>query len=101
MIIANTFVRGKTLIFDHISRREIVDGLEIYPQNILNCHETWLSKIRSNMAAEVEIIYCKKVRERMLQIYDLEPLPLWGEYEGIVLYLEWIQNDTITAGYLT
>jgi hypothetical protein len=52
------------------------------------------------MAAEVEIIYGKKVRERMLQIYDLEPLPLWGEYEGIVLYLEWIQNDTITAGYL-
>ncbi|KAF1963756.1 hypothetical protein CC80DRAFT_12593, partial [Byssothecium circinans] len=95
MIIANNFVPGKTFIFDHLSRRESVDGLQIYPQTILDLHETWLSKIRSNMAAKVEVVYGNKVRDRMSQIYDLEPLQLWGEYEGIVLYLEWLSIGTV------
>jgi hypothetical protein len=89
MILASNFVQGETFIFDHLSRRESVDGLQTYPQTILNHHETWLSTIRSNMAAKVEIIYGKKVCGRMSQIYDLEPLPLWGEYTRTVLYLEW------------
>lgn len=95
LIIANNFVPGKTLIFDHLSRRESIDGLQVYPQTILDIHETWLSKIRSNMAAKVEVVYGKKVRNRMSQIYDLEPFELWGEYESIVLHLEWFPSDTV------
>ncbi|KAF1848361.1 uncharacterized protein K460DRAFT_393453 [Cucurbitaria berberidis CBS 394.84] len=95
MIIANNFVSGKTFIFDHLSRRESVDGLQVYPQTILDLHETWLSKIRSNMAAKVEVVYGKKVSERMPQIYDLEPLQLWGGYKDIVLYLEWLSTDSL------
>ncbi|KAH7379497.1 hypothetical protein BKA66DRAFT_466078 [Pyrenochaeta sp. MPI-SDFR-AT-0127] len=100
LIIANNFVPGKTFIFDHLSRRESVDGLQIYPQSILDLHETWLSKVRSNMAAKVEVVYGKKVRERMSQIHDLEPLQLWGEYEGIVLYLEWLSIGTVSGRFL-
>jgi hypothetical protein len=92
MIIANNFVPGKTLIFDHLSRRESIDGLEVYPRSILKIHEDWVSEIRTHMAAKVEIIYGKKVRDRMLRIHDLEPLALWGEYKSVVLYLEWAPN---------
>lgn len=56
LIMANTFVNGKTLIFDHLARREITDGLVDYPVNILACHEDWLFKIRKNMEAKVEIL---------------------------------------------
>lgn len=30
LVIANAFVKGKTLIYDHLARREVVDGLVDY-----------------------------------------------------------------------
>jgi hypothetical protein len=57
LIMANNFVPGKTLIFDHLARREIVDGLKMYPKEILACHERWLSRIRESISSKVEIVY--------------------------------------------
>jgi hypothetical protein len=33
------FRKGQTLIFDHLSRGEIVDDIKKYPKEILKCHE--------------------------------------------------------------
>lgn len=73
-MIAKNFVSGKTFMFDHLSRRESVDGLQVYPQTIIDLHETWLSKIRSNMAAKVEVVYGKKVSERKTPRQALQSL---------------------------
>jgi hypothetical protein len=93
LIMANTFVRGKTLIYDHIARREIVDGLLDYPEQILRCHEAWLSALRDNMLAKVEIVYGRVAQKRMLEICDFEQLTLWGEHREVTVYLEWISCD--------
>lgn len=89
LIMANAYEPGETLIFDHLARREVDDGLTRYPKHILACHEDWLGKIRAKMSAYVEIGYGRAVENRMLQTLDLEPLQLWGEHTGINLYLEW------------
>jgi len=68
LIMAGTFERGKTLIYDHLARRQIVDRFVGYPTEILHCHEEWLSAIRGNMSAKVEIIYGRVVQKRMLKI---------------------------------
>lgn len=91
---AGAFVKGKTLIYDHLARREVVDGLKDYPKRILRCHEEWLSIIRSSMAATVEIAYGRSVHQRMMQTLELEPLRLWGEYADVVIFLEWTENKT-------
>ncbi len=57
LVMANSFVPGKTFIFDHLSRREASDGLKEYPKSILECHEQWLAKLRKFSVARVEIVY--------------------------------------------
>lgn len=42
---------------------------------------------RWSVEAKVEIIYGGKLRERMLQTQKFEILPLWGDFEGVVLLL--------------
>jgi len=73
------------LIYDHLARREVVDGLVNYPEHILRCHEAWLFKIRRNMLAKVEILYGRPIQGRMLSICDLERLPLWDRHRGIAI----------------
>jgi hypothetical protein len=93
LIMANTFLNGKTLIFDHLARREITDGLVDYPAHILACHEDWLLKIRKSIEAKVEILYGRAIQQRMLKIYNLERLCLWGNHSDITIYLEWASDD--------
>ena len=93
LVMANAFVRGKTLIYDHPARREVVDGSVDYPEHILRCHEAWLLKIRRNMLAKVEILYGRPIQGRKLNICDLEWLPLWGRHSGIAVYMEWMSGD--------
>ncbi|KAK1138944.1 hypothetical protein N8T08_001643 [Aspergillus melleus] len=40
------------------------------------------------MEAKVEICWGANVRERMLKKLRLEPLRLWGQFSGLVVYLE-------------
>lgn len=93
LVMANAFVKGKTLIYDHLARREVVDGLVNYSEHILRCHEAWLLKIRRNMLTKVEILYGRSIQKRMLSICDLERLPLWDRHSGIAVYLEWMSDD--------
>lgn len=59
---ANTFIKGKTLIYDRLARLEVVDDLVNNPEHILGCHEAWLLMIRRNMLAKVEILY-RRIKE--------------------------------------
>jgi len=101
LIMANMFVRGKTLIYDHLARHEIVDGLVDYPEHILRCHEAWLLKIQKNMLAKVEILYGRDIQQRVLKICDLTRLSLWGKHSGIAVYLEWMPGDPESLRKLT
>ncbi|KAK4938537.1 hypothetical protein LTR10_021069 [Elasticomyces elasticus] len=80
LVMQNGFKKGQTLIFDHLSRRDIVDGIKLYPKEILKCHEDFIDEIRSKMLAEVEVVWGKD---------------LWGEYEDVTVYLEWEVSPTI------
>jgi hypothetical protein len=76
LIIANTFVNGKPLIFDHLARYEITDSLVNYLAYILACYEDWLTKLRKSMEAKAEILYGRAIQQRILKIYNLERLCL-------------------------
>ncbi|KAI9653515.1 MAG: hypothetical protein M1821_007023 [Bathelium mastoideum] len=89
LIMANSFMSGETMIFDHLARREVVDGFKMYPKHILACHEQWLSRVRSIITAKVEIVYGRAVQDRMLRTKYFEQFTLWGGYADVNLHLEW------------
>jgi hypothetical protein len=97
LVMRNGFEKDKTLIFDHLARREKseeVDGIRDYPQEILDYHETYVDELRNNMSAPVEVVWGAPVRERMKKVYRekknrLAELRLWGTYNGLSLFLEW------------
>ncbi|KAL3465027.1 hypothetical protein BJX64DRAFT_285894 [Aspergillus heterothallicus] len=85
------------LIFDHVSRRDdTASYLAFYPEKIREIHEEFTFNIRSKMGAVVEICWGLHVKKRMLQCVKLVPLPLWGEYRGVTLFLE-LHADKSTA----
>ena len=88
-VMANAFNRNG-ILFDHCSRREVVDSFVYYTKDILACHEGHLSQIRNNMQASVEIVYGIPTWERQYLLQNkLQALDLWGPYEGITIYLEY------------
>lgn len=60
------FTPDKCLIYDHLSRREALDGIQFYPQQVLAIHESFTRNLRANMAAIVDVCWGKYVHERML-----------------------------------
>lgn len=88
MVMGNAYQPGGTLLFDHIHRREArSEAIEKYPSNVLQCHEDFTSAIAQSMQAKVEIVYGQKVQSRLLQTQAIWVLPLWGNFEGLILFL--------------
>ncbi len=84
-----------TLIYDHILRRdENSEGLQKYPEDVIQCHEAFVQTVRESSKAKVEIVPDAKVRERIFQCpsFDFEVLPLWGEYKGVSIVLNHESN---------
>ena len=91
IIMGSAFQLGHSLIFDHVSRREEKsEGLQVYPESILHCHESFVQQIRESMQAKVEVIYGLHVKNKILQDQRLsfDMLPLWGAYRGVQLVLD-------------
>jgi len=90
LVMVNAY-NGNSILFDHCSRREVVDPFVYYTKDILACHEGYLTQIRNNMHAPVEIVYGIPTWERTQHLLQdkLQTLDLWGTYEGITIYLEW------------
>lgn len=99
LVMANGF-DDKTVMVDHVVRREVKDPFAYYPENILRCHEQHLSTVRNHMRAPVEVVYGVPTWNRTLQYLQgkLQPLDLWGSYKGIRLFLEW---DSVETSELT
>jgi hypothetical protein len=77
------------LIFDHLARRDISRHCkDVYPDDLFDIYEEFVFALRVAMKAKVEICWGANVRERMLRKLDLQPLRLWGDFAGLVLYLD-------------
>ena len=90
IIMGNAFEKDKSLIYDHLLRRdEKSEGLQNYPEDVKLCHEAYLQKVRESMEAKVEVIYGIAVKERMLQkqAFEFDLLPLWGGVRGYLHHL--------------
>lgn len=82
MIMGNAFHKGHTLIRDHRLRRdEKSEGLQEYPEEIIQCHEVFVRSVRACSEASVGVVHGLPVRERMMRqkSCDRAVLPLWGE----------------------
>jgi hypothetical protein len=91
IIMGNAFEKDKSLIYDHLLRRdEKSEGLQNYPEDVKLCHEIYLQKVRESMEAKVEVIYGTPVKNRMLreQAFKFDSLRLWGEYDDICIFLD-------------
>ena len=77
------------MLFDHLVRRDVSRHCkDIYPEDLIDIHEEFVFALRAAMKAKVEICWGGNVRHRMLKKLDLEPLLLWGDFAGFLLYLE-------------
>lgn len=75
-------------MFDHVHRREAKsEAIEEYDEQIRDVHEKYTQYIEDSMEAKVELVYGKKVQQRLLQTHDFEILPLWAEFEGLIVLL--------------
>ncbi|KAJ5769981.1 uncharacterized protein N7511_002032 [Penicillium nucicola] len=91
------------LMFDHSARREDSRHCRVlYPPELWDIHEAFVSALRSNMKAVVEICWGVNVRERMLMCLQnkLRSLPLWGRYEGVTLYLELDEDNNAVRRFI-
>ncbi|CAI7634816.1 unnamed protein product [Penicillium viridicatum] len=83
------------LLFDHLARRDISRHCkDVYPEDLFHIHERFIFALRAAMKAKVEICWGANVRERMLKKLDLQPFRLWGDFAGLVLYLELAPDKT-------
>lgn len=88
MVMGNAYRENETLIYDHLHRRsKKSEGLENYPENVVECHEQFTQKIMESSHARVEVVYGRQVQARVLHLgLKITAIPLWGSFANIVLY---------------
>lgn len=101
MVMGNGFEKGKTLLFDHLHRRsEKSEGLQKYPDAVIEAHEEFTHQIMASSAAKVEVVYGGSVQRRIYQTMKCYPLPLWGDFTGVNLFLVYESNfDNAEEGF--
>lgn len=89
------FNTGNSLFVDHNPRREAHNlgtllPITEYPPPVREVHERFMNNVRERSAAVVELCFGKAVEQRMRDLLGqrIQPLKLWGTYEGITLWLE-------------
>ncbi|PCH02355.1 Hypothetical protein PENO1_035340 [Penicillium occitanis (nom. inval.)] len=88
------FSSKNCLFFDDICRRDRTKDVEaFYTEELICTHREFSLSVRKAMSAKVEVCFGKRVFERMKAYLELVSLKLWGEYEGVELFLE-IENRT-------
>lgn len=95
MILNNGFTKKNSPMYDHLHRRHSKsEGLQDYPEPVIRVHEELTNRIEDSAEAKVEIVYGRKVQERLLRNLKNQytVLPLWGEFEGIFVFLSHKSN---------
>ncbi|KAF2664912.1 hypothetical protein BT63DRAFT_79303 [Microthyrium microscopicum] len=88
MVMGNGFREGNTLIYDQIHRRsKDSDGLNNYPESVIQAHEDFTYQLMESSAAKVEIIYGRPVQKRIMKRLRMTIIPLWERFEGLFLFL--------------
>ncbi|KAJ4857116.1 hypothetical protein T069G_08013 [Trichoderma breve] len=70
------FSPDRCVLYDHLSRREALDGFQFYPADILRIHESFTLELRSRMSAIVDICW-----------------GACGAFKGVEIWLEWEQTN--------
>lgn len=88
MVMGNVYRENKTLTYDHLHRRsKKSDGLERFPEKVVECHEHTTQKIVELSHVTVEVPYGRHIQARVLQSgLQLTAIPLWDSFTNIVLY---------------
>jgi hypothetical protein len=79
------------LLFDHLARRDLTPHCdEVYPDELIDIHQTFSFALRDAAKAPVEICWGARVRNRMkTKLGDrLQPLRLWDKFADLIVYLE-------------
>lgn len=85
----NAFEPGKTVMFDHLHHRsQSCEDIENIQSQILSRHESFTSNILESLEAKVIIVYGVKVQQRLLESRVFTFLPLWDEYDGVLVVLD-------------
>lgn len=97
------FSSQNCLMFDHSARRDDSRRCSlIYPPDLWDVHERFISDLRSHMKAVVEVCWGRNVQDRMMICLqkNLRILPLWGRYDGINLHLELSEQMTSVKRFI-
>jgi hypothetical protein len=83
MVMGNAYRENETLIYDHLHRwSKKSEGLENYPENVVECHEQFTQKIMESSHAKVEVVYGRQVQARVLHSGPkITAIPLWGSVD--------------------
>ena len=90
MVMGTVFEKGKTLIYDQLHRRDQKsEGIQHYPQNVLDCHDEFTRRVTESSEAKVEVVYGTPVEQYLRRQFrgTSTTLPLWGPYDGISITL--------------
>ena len=89
-MVMGTAFEETTLIYDQVHRRDDTShGSTRYPLFVRQAHQEWTGQISESSEAKVEVVYGLKAARAIMTDRNLKttPLPLWGEYSGIILIL--------------
>lgn len=88
MVMGNAYRENETLIYDHLNRwSRKSEGLENYPENVVEYYEQFTQKIMESSHAKVEVVYGRQVQARVLHSGPkITAILLWGSFANIVLY---------------
>src|ERR1700735_1005209 len=85
--LARTMHSGSIISLD---ARKKSDAMRHYSAVTEACHEDWCEFLRTYTHAKVEIAWGRANFNRLTNCLDLSILPLWGPFEGVDVYLEWV-----------
>lgn len=89
-MVMGTAFEETTLIYDQVHRRDDTShGSTRYPLFVRQAHQEWTGQISESSEAKVEVVYGLKAARAIMTDRNLKttPLPLWGEYSGIIFIL--------------
>ena len=89
-MIMGTAYDNTTLMYDQVHRRDPEShGSTRYPQHVQQTHKEWTRQISESSEAKVEVVYGAKAIRAIMTDPEVKmtPLPLWGEYSGMILLL--------------
>ncbi len=76
MVTGTVFEKGKTLIYDQLHRRDQnSEGMQYYPQTVLDCHDEFTHQVTESSEAKVEVVYGAPVEDYLRKQFKEQAQP--------------------------